>query len=748
MFQLKKITQNEEFFKNKTERGGDITFGMRLTGYSPTVKGFLTEYYNSAQKSGLVQLGKLPNPTTDNLSYYSQMVGDDFQLDAGFFSQKLTKWLPRLSPLQNQTISKAIYETLLELQSSGKNLNILKNIFIKFMCWMYYRLERLLRQLGGVEIPKILYQGELSDYELRMFHVCSKAGCDLLLLLPQSGANYPQMDKENRCTHLYDLCPLEPFPPDFSIKKQLEEAKEKERLQVPIGLKIHSNRWSKNVGFSDYLTTFSQRGGTNQDFFTCFRMICGTEDKVNYEGNLYRFHQEMQTLQRGIVSVSALLPPSPQEINQIKRDNSKDTSQLCANIATNIQYPSNPALQKQLVYGFLTALMENQEFLAQNLSRQTTICVYLLCWLKQYQGKLFSSCTKGEVGCFVLLGGCFKLEEKLFLRFLSFLPTDILVLAPDLSKAPLPVEGMIVEQYSQSLPIKDFPTAQTQAQIGTTAYHAERELDDLLYQDTGMYRNQQFKKASPILLRTMYEEIALLWNQELKFRPNFSTIGDQVHMPVFFAKVSGVKENPNTYWNSIRNLVTPETLVVTNVPFFLPKQTELHSVATTFYRGGGLSKEAVFQHKAYQYSYLRKETQEHILDALDRMLSEKNIKGMGQNGLEYKVIGDVLSLDKELLRMIQWFDFTQKNPKVLYIHTSEATPSLEDAIMLSFLSAVGFDVVTFVPTGYQGVEVHYVNSLMEEHQIGGYAYDLPIPKLNPPQNPLKKLGGKIFKRGG
>ena len=56
----------------------------------------------------------------------------------------------------------------------------------------------------------------------------------------------------------------------------------------------------------------------------------------------------------------------------------------------------------------------------------------------------------------------------------------------------------------------------------------------------------------------MYEEIPILWDQELKYRPNFSTVDDVVNMPVIFAKISGVKDGVlPVYWRGIiENIVT------------------------------------------------------------------------------------------------------------------------------------------------------------------------------------------------
>ena len=44
--------------------------------------------------------------------------------------------------------------------------------------------------------------------------------------------------------------------------------------------------------------------------------------------------------------------------------------------------------------------------------------------------------------------------------------------------------------------------------------------------------------------------------------------------------------------------------------------------------------------------------------------------------------------------------------------------SLQDSILVTFLNLAGFDILFFVPTGYQSVENYFAEKLMEEHQIG------------------------------
>ena len=79
---------------------------------------------------------------------------------------------------------------------------------------------------------------------------------------------------------------------------------------------------------------------------------------------------------------------------------------------------------------------------------------------------------------------------------------------------------------------------------------------------------------------------------------------------------------------------------------------------------------------------------------------------------------------------------------------NENTVTIEDAIITAFLNLIGFDVVFFVPTGYQCVEKFYKKPILSEHQCGEYRYDLRLPdfrKISTKEHiPWHK---RLFKRG-
>ena len=348
------------------------------------------------------------------------------------------------------------------------------------------------------------------------------------------------------------------------------------------------------------------------------------------------------------------------------------------------------------------------------------------------------------------MGGCRDGGEALFMKYLARIPVDVLILCPNLNVRCCLKDRLLYEiNHQTSMVLSTFPQQNRQLRIGTAAYHAERELDTLMYQDSGMFRDQQFAKANTIMLQTMDREIKILWNSELKYRPNFSTVDGVVSLPVIFSKMSGVKDRDvGNYWISIKQMMTPETLVVNQAPFLtaaMPNPVKAH--AAEFFKNGKLRRSAIKNHSCYQYAFLREEMQEHILDKLEALIEQKLIKGTFENGTEYTIVSVALNLPREAVRLLQQFDFTKKNPKLIYIMTSEVMMSAEDSIYTAFLNLLGFDVLFFVPTGYN-IENHFNKRLMEEHQIGDYIYDLQVPNWSLVQVTARKSWRDIiFKRG-
>ena len=756
MFQLGRIEKLHDYFSACSRRREQAVFFYRVAGYSGEVAAFLTQYDQAARTNGVVIEGRIPNPDPKQLDYLAEMMGSDFQLDAGFLTQKLTRWLPRLTGTQREAVVTAMTATLQDLQAHGKNENMLRNAYIKYMCWLYYKFERILGRLGGDELPKILYDGTVSSYELQLLVILARAGADIVLLERAGDAGYLHCDPTSQYAQLYQAPGLTPFPADFSLRQLREQGRQQAERQklygAPAGIAPCTNAWMKAPDGKEILTAVRARGDDPKLFYNAFVVQYGVEDKLLFPSDMVAFYQQLKREGRKVCLENGRLPPpTPEEIAAVRRRNHQTAEQLAADLAANLQYPNNQQLQTLMRQAFLDVVLEEDKTVGGNLNRLLNKAVYLVAWMKRYQKDLFQNWQAPEVGVFLLFGACSGDNEALFLRLLAKLPVDVLVLLPDLNAPCVLKDPALLDLHKEhSLPMTDFPVEPSQMRVRTAAYQAEREMDSILYQNTGLYRARQHQKAETVTLQTMYEEIGLLWDQELKYRPGFAAEGDTVTVPVLLEKICGIKDGPILpYWLEIKKLVTPETTLVTKLPW----QTGLEAnpmkpYATQFLRQGRLQREKIKQHKDYPYGILRPEIQDYLLDKLQVLLDEKLIAGTYQNGTEYTIVSTILGLPKDLLRRIQNFDFTKKNPKLIIISTTEETLSLEDSILVAFLNLVGFDILFFVPTGYQSIEKYFQKPFANEHQLGPYRYDLQVPDFRTlhegGKSSIRKLFGRSF----
>ncbi len=426
MFTHKQIKHLDDFFVEKNSRPDKGVYFYRINGYTDEIGQFIQKYYEAARKTGVIIEGKIPNPDEKNLAYYQEIMGMDFQMNLEFLSQSLKKWLPRMNDYQRGNVARSIYETLDTLRKAGKNENMLKNAYIKFMCWLYYKFERIVNVLGENNIPKILYEGEISSYELLLITVLSKAGCDVVLLQYHGDAKYLSLDKDNSKSDNLVLPGMKEFPPDFNLKwirTQIQNTINNERLYGTKPQTINcTNAWIEGKGLSDFKKSITARGTDSNLFYNCFCRINGVEDKTSYANELYQFQMELKNNNRHVVVVdNGISPPDMEEIAAIRRRNYTRQDEMLMDLSSNIQYSSNVELQRLMIKAFLDVMLLEAKLPDKNLNKLTNKAVYMVCWLKRYQKELFSDWKTPDIGCFIHMGPCQNENEALFLKILFYM---------------------------------------------------------------------------------------------------------------------------------------------------------------------------------------------------------------------------------------------------------------------------------------------------------------------------------------
>ena len=727
-----KIKGLEDFFKRQNERKPKGVYFYRINSYDETILEFIRKYYDLAKREGAIIDKNIENPTADNIAYFNEIIGDKYVHGPGFMAEALKKWLPRIKDYQRASIADGIYDTLEVLRRQGKNIDILKNNFIRIMCWLYYNFYNIMERLGNDDVPKIIFWGNVNFSELSTLKILSNAGADIILVQPGGDSKYMTIDPKSE--YSIDLgMGSESFPAGFDLQwllKQHEEDKSKRLLYSnKASAKANTNTWLSGDLFEDLKNT--RRGENTSFFYNMFARINGCDNRNTYVNNLYLLYQDLKKANRSIKVINnKITNPSVDEISKIKRGNYANENQLIMDLKKNINLKSNTFIDVARD-AFVDTMIETGKLMNMDLNKMMNKGIYILCWFQRYIPDLLGNTDIHSPAPILIYFGNVETDtESLFLNMAAKLPIDVIIFNPEKKGDKLTGERLYEVHFEETLKVNEYPTDGNNLSMGTMAYNAERDLDTMMYSDTGMYRDMQFSKANIIKLSTTYEEINIYWKQEARFRPNFSTVDDVVNIPVMFAKISGVaNSDTDTYFKNIKDLLTDTTLIYKNENIY-DRNCTVAAGVPSFFKNGRLDREGIKHSQIYKYDYLRAETQEYILDKLSELLRRKTIAGTGQNGTEYKIITIVLDLPKEILRFIQSFDFTKCPPKLIIVNTTETVISLEDSIIVAFLNLIGFDIVFFIPTGYDNVNKYFNNQIMEEHIIGNYLYDIAIPDFN------------------
>lgn len=803
MFQLLSPTKINNLFQPLSVRTPKGVYFLRFDSFSASVQTFVGQSYEAALKHGMIAETPIPEPLPIHMQYFTTTMGNAFSLNRPFLEERLKHWLPRLTENQRQLTTDALFFVLQILQRQSRNETIVKNAYSKYMCWLYYRFDRLISQLTQNEVPKLLCIGSVSFYEFYFLLFCSFCGADIVLLEPEGDRSYQQFDPRSTYSHLCTDKSRVPFPEGFGVRwiqknlitpgnqavlrmnhstdvpaapsaastvpaasavrrpqtvqPPLRKTPQPPKAPVPSGpvWQAHTNVWMKKAELDEALLSPALRGHEKDSFYNLFLLQSGAEDNLIYSHQLLRFYQQIQREKRQVVVINHRIPPpTPEEIAAIRRKNRYETvpAMLSDLTAQNMPRLQNSALTRLILQSFVEIMLAESDRLHNHIQKILNKSVYLLCWLIRYQPQLLKNWNSPAIGVFIFYGAVSQENDALFLRFLARLPVDVIVFSPNLAEQTKLHDPHLLELHGEiSAELENFPVTAGQIKIRTAAYQAERELDTILYQDTGLYRQQQYTKATVLTLQPILEEIFILWDEEVQYRTSFSTAGETVYLPVLLEKICGVKNgSPAEYWTDIRKLLTPDTILVRSLPFLTNAPGPMQSQVSRFLQNGRLLREQIKAHPAYPYGILRDEMQDYFFDKLQLLLDQRLLVGTFETGVEYTIVATALNLKKDILRLLQRFDFTKKNPKLVIINTGEKILSLQESIMVALLHLLGFDIAVFVPTGYQCIEKYFTQPLFNEQQAGSYLYDLTVPDFTTIPSgdrfSIKTLRQRIFGR--
>jgi len=666
------------------------------------------------------------------------------------------------------------------------NISKFKNFSVKILSWAKQYISIIFKNKITDNNPKIIYYGSIKKHETYFLIIMSMMGCDVLIFEPSGQSELRKIDMNQKYILNYEGKVKENINenPFEKINDEVLKVESKKNdvmatrniLDLKPMLSVTLKR-SIDI-FKDIKLSVTDRSGYivgNSPIIPAyFYRYIGQEsigfEEVEYNNKIYLLDRELENSNCNYIKfIEQIEMPQNNELelivnvinNMFKKITILDEVVIFDGIKNNKLLPQvlNESVFNTIEYAFKEAFgmyLKNEN---ANLTKTKNFLAKLIVWINKYSKTLFKNIpSEGffNVNPKILYFGEIKSAEVYMLVFFSMVGCDVLFINSDYKADDIFVSIDKEELYtklqknSYSVERGSFPKEEKVVRKSTVAYEASNEIEELLFTpDSGLYKPWQFEmfKTIPVTLKTTFDEVSILWDEEARIRPNFKIANNTVYIPNIFAKVSGTYEDISKYWNYINNLKKAENnYLISKIPFSTVNFTreEVFSLAYVINEDGTVDKQKLIKSKFYKYSYMKDCTQNLIIQKINELIKSDYFCNDIDNKFTLRIIFTVLNLQEEILRLIQNFDFPHAISKLIVYTNDRSEFSKEDIITLLLLNLIGMDVIILVPTGYNNIENDIKRDVFDTHKLPSYKLDLQLNETDNKKE-LKSIFSRIFK---
>lgn len=664
------------------------------------------------------------------------------------------------------------------------NLSMIINFCTKMLLWFGDYGKQILKK--SLDIPKVIYWGSPQKHEIYYLILISLIGCDVLVLNTSFKDRFDKVDKHNEFSmiirHSNEL-PIGAFPrqkPQENMKTETPPGKPEMK---PTNPQISPQQDLSNNLLNDpiivvklkrtetileeILIPLNKRSGyvggphpILPTFFVRYIGVPSSSDdwEAEYHNSLYNLDRTLHMAGSYLKFLEGIPAPSAEESALIPQKlisyPFKDRFEIIEHIlkAKILPQTYDTLLDNTIRKTFvdLVHLFAEKSGNA-NTSIVLNFSLKIISWLKRYLPKLLLSMNSNqkpngpgfnyEYNPKVLFYGPIKAHEIFLLTAFHKLGCDVLFVHSE-EEGDNPFQSFDEENAlthlisnRHNLPLISFPQEERLIRKSTIAYNASKEIEEVIYsEEVGLFKPWQFESygTQPITLKTTYDELKILWREPTKLRPEFRIQNKKVYVPNLFAKINGVNEDLNAYWQDLKELSTAHnTRLIEDVPFTKIGYTkqELYQTNYLLDEHGRLDETKVVKSKHYKFGYLKAPLQHFLITKINELLFSRMFLEPVDKKLKLKIIMTILTMNDELLQLIEVFDYPQEIPKVIIYDNEKETFSESDSILLAYFNLIGLDVLIFTPTNYKTLEHYLKPSLFDLHQFPLVKYDLVLPSL-------------------
>lgn len=678
----------------------------------------------------------IDKPTYDETNEMMGYISNVNNLDYNSVSNHVGLIFKGLDLSDKKLLTESIVQVFNECAYNQVTQSMIKNGYIRCLVTLSRRLSKVTYNLQ--EDNRILYVGKPDKFDILTFTVLGLCGVDVVI------CDFTNtVTSDCLCSNRFVLIDGTYKNVDLSFLKFVNSGIKDVGFHV-----VNVNEWAKlkeNNSLNQSLNLVNTGIDTrlNNDKWNVFRLVYqGVSDRQGYSATLEQFMNNTVAMGRPNILIEGSLPKADYNETQVYTE--KYRNKTFVDIFSDYSVFKNSGIPVQIdsVYN---NLMSTKVF--RNESQKNSYDTVLKIWLIRYLNMFYQDSELRQIPLVIIFGNLLDKDQD-FIKLLGCLPLDILWFTPNYKVAyhadSQDSSYKCILVGDSDTQIVKYPKNVGMAQSNTVAYQAERDLDKLLYSDGTMFRVKQFKEINPIVLRTTYEEMFILWKEQAKFRPSFTTVGNLVTVPTIFMKIDGVNSD---YDNDVQRLLGPNTIYFTNYPINLDLSYIDPSSGKNFRE---FTRQLVFkdtidferlrQSPYYKYGVYSEETQNLIFQKVQKLLAI-NWCAKQEKNLPYIILDVAFRLPPNVMQMIHNYDFTGNIPKLIIYNGGTNSCTLEDCIFIMLLKLIGFDIVVWAPTGYRVIEQYISPDNFNSLTIGQYDFNRANLAIGVPR-PLDNRGQK------
>lgn len=467
-------------------------------------------------------------------------------------------------------------------------------------------------------------------------------------------------------------------------------------------------------------------------------------------GNEYEMKEYLYTLTNGNIEWTLLFNYLPKEIRaedrtaivdilQLNRENPISLNRFMAFFAGKQLLPLMNTKYRNHFVDTLRKMLSILEvrypkFKSHNVQR---VFLDFVKWSNYYFPKWLEENDFENAIPKILWYGPLKESEAFFVYFLYLFGFDVVIFKPDAVDdfANYGIPDFPTEKLENKMETFEFPFEKP-LQVQTMTAQAETLVQEHLYSNAALnypWKYAEYETRTRIL-NTTYDELFILSKAQLYLREGFTDEPGIVYLPVLFAKIEGIADNTKDYAQKLSSLTEGElTHVATNFPLLPVQKSNMQFHMRDASESGKLIPEKIMNLSIWPYKTMPIGAQRNIARTMIRLIEGDYIQplaGQRKEDHEQYLFGQILLIPQDVMRLYQQFDYSSNNPKlVVFKEQQSGELQRQDAVMIVFLSLLGFDVFLFNPEGSIDIEQYIAEQLLNKYRLEKFSFDEKLANL-------------------